>query len=354
MDVEAQIIPLGDNGQHAGVRADVVTLADVEKRKIRWLWSQKIPRGMFTILSGKGDTGKSYVTFDLAARLSTGTAWPDLPDAPIDAADVVLLAGEDGLHDVVRPALECAGANLDRIHVIRGVYRTVDADLSRFDLASDIRPLERTIVERRAALCIVNPLNSYMGRTDIHRDNEIRNVLDPLADMAERTGCAVVGVHHHRKGASDASDAPLGSTGFRNICRVMLTVAADPDDPTRRLFMVTKGNVIRHKTHLAFELVSSEDDPDYAVVRWVHGAVDVDPDVVLGGRPGTKTETAESWLLGILARGDMPESEIRRQAELDGVTAWALKQAKKQLGVQSRTEGFQGPSIWTLPKRVTL
>ena len=42
-------------------------------------------------------------------------------------------------------------------------------------------------------LVIVDPIGSYLGgRTDAHRDNEVRAVLTPLAALAARRGVAVV------------------------------------------------------------------------------------------------------------------------------------------------------------------
>jgi hypothetical protein len=62
-------------GQSAG--ALTRCLGDVEPEGVRWLWPGRIPSGKLTILSGDPGLGKSFLTIDLAARVSRGMPWPD-------------------------------------------------------------------------------------------------------------------------------------------------------------------------------------------------------------------------------------------------------------------------------------
>ncbi len=49
-------------------------LSEVTREEVPWLWPGRIPRGMLTILAGDVGQGKSYITLDVASRLSTGKA----------------------------------------------------------------------------------------------------------------------------------------------------------------------------------------------------------------------------------------------------------------------------------------
>ena len=49
----------------------------IEPVPTRWLWPGRVPLGHLTLLAGDYDAGKSLVTLDMAARVSTGTPWPD-------------------------------------------------------------------------------------------------------------------------------------------------------------------------------------------------------------------------------------------------------------------------------------
>jgi putative DNA primase/helicase len=52
---------------------DVGTLlSDVVEESVEWLWEGRIPLGKLTVIDGDPSTGKSTLTIDLAARVSTG------------------------------------------------------------------------------------------------------------------------------------------------------------------------------------------------------------------------------------------------------------------------------------------
>ncbi len=51
-------------------------LADVEAETVEWLWERRIPLAKITVLDGDPDNGKSVLTTDLAARVTTGKAIP--------------------------------------------------------------------------------------------------------------------------------------------------------------------------------------------------------------------------------------------------------------------------------------
>ncbi len=86
---------------HEGIREDLSevgrSLADVRPECVEWMWPRRIPKGKITVLDGDPDNGKSVLTTDLAARVTTGK---DLPDGtPTEAAGAVLVSAEDGAAD---------------------------------------------------------------------------------------------------------------------------------------------------------------------------------------------------------------------------------------------------------------
>ena len=60
-------------------RAILERLADVTREFLDWLWPGRIPLGKLTLLAGDPGLGKSFVTLDIASRVSRGAAWPDMP-----------------------------------------------------------------------------------------------------------------------------------------------------------------------------------------------------------------------------------------------------------------------------------
>ena len=96
-------------------------LSEVTPQRIEWLWPGRFALGKLTLLSGDPGLGKSFVTLDMAARISNGVPWPDSPTVPNPRGSVVLLSAEDDLADTIRPRLDAAGADVERITAIEGV-----------------------------------------------------------------------------------------------------------------------------------------------------------------------------------------------------------------------------------------
>ena len=70
-----------------------ISLTDVQEHQLDWLWDKRILRGKLTLLDGDPDLGKSLITLDLAARVTTGQPMPD--GSPGIKGNVILIAPED-------------------------------------------------------------------------------------------------------------------------------------------------------------------------------------------------------------------------------------------------------------------
>src|SRR5438105_8681917 len=92
-------------------------VSQLTARSLDWLWPGRLALGKLAILDGDPGLGKSLLTLDLCARLSTGRPMPDGSPGP-DVASSVVLNGEDGGADTVAPRLEALGADLDRVFVL--------------------------------------------------------------------------------------------------------------------------------------------------------------------------------------------------------------------------------------------
>ena len=54
-------------------------MSDVAPEQVEWLWRERIAIGKLTLLVGDPGQGKSFLTLDIAARVSRGAPWPDTP-----------------------------------------------------------------------------------------------------------------------------------------------------------------------------------------------------------------------------------------------------------------------------------
>ncbi len=123
-----------------------------------------------------------------------------------------------------------------------------------FSLSHDLELLERAIKRTNALLVVLDPLMAVLGQSiDSSRDQAIREVFTPLAQLAERTGCAILIIRHLTKGTSDnALYRGAGSIGIIAAARTGLLVAQDPSDENKRILATTKNNLSQRATNLSY------------------------------------------------------------------------------------------------------
>ena len=335
----------------------VTTLADVTAERIVWLWPGRLPGGKLVIVDGDPAVGKSTVAVDWAARVSTGSPWPD--GAPCARGDVVILSAEDGLADTIRPRLDAAGGDPARVHALTGV-RVVDEDGTpgeRPVTLADVATIRAAVERHHALLLIVDVLMAYLpGGTDSHRDQDVRAVLSRVARVAEDTGCTVVLLRHLTKGSAGSS--PLyrggGSIGIIGAARAGYVVAVDPDDDTgaRRVIAATKCNLAAAPDSLAYTLVPDE-ATGTARVAW-HGVHAADAATLLrpafGDDERTERDAAAEWLTDYLTEhaGRADWTAIRAAGRRDGHAERTLQRARTRASVATQRDGFPARTVWTL------
>jgi len=339
-------------GRGGGV---LVNLRDVVPRKVRWLWPARVPLGKVTQFDGDPDLGKSTVLLDLAARVTTARPMPDGARGDFGGArGVVVLSAEDDPADTIRPRLDAAGADVERVVVLLGVR---DARGLRGPTIADLDALRQAVRAVDAVLVIVDPLMAHLpDARDAHRDQDVRRALAPLAAFAAETGAAVAAVRHLNKNGGVAGSAPLyrgaGSIGIIGAARAGLLVAADPDDPTgeRRVLAVVKSNLAAKAPSLAYRLVPTagavrvawEGPTPHTAAALLAAAVSAED------RPALDEATA--FLREALASGPRPAAEVKIAAKEAGIAERTLERARLRAGILTRKEGFAGaPWVWMPP-----
>ena len=114
--------------------------SEVKRRAVEWLWPNRMARGKLTLIYGDPGKGKSFITVDMAARVSTGSPWPDgCGCAPKGSA--ILVSYEDEPDDTIGPRLDQAGADSDKVIGFTSIKRPADpADDEHIHRSSHLRP----------------------------------------------------------------------------------------------------------------------------------------------------------------------------------------------------------------------
>lgn len=355
--------PAAESGRSLACEPVLVCLADVQPQPVTWLWPQRVALGKLTLIAGDPGLGKSFLTMDMASRVSTGAGWPDQPGERFNPGGVVLLSAEDDLADTIRPRLDAAGADVERITALQAVEHRDPGSKAMIRAAftlADMPALAAAITRMPGCkLVIVDPISAYMGGTDSHVNTEVRAALAPLSELAAKHGVAVVAVTHLRKGEGAAIYRAMGSLAFVAAARAAWAVSKDKDDPTgkRRLLLPVKNNIGNDTTGLAFELrsVSLASGP-CAALAWEAQPVTISADDALAPprhKPGPDADernAAVDWLRQALADGPQLARDLEEEAsEAHSISKATLRRAKDALNVDAYRPQNPGPWWWQLP-----
>jgi AAA domain-containing protein len=345
--------------------------SDVQPEKLIWVWPGRIPEGKLVLVGGPPGLGKSQLTAFMAATISNGGNWPCNEGSTI-VGSVIFMSAEDGIEDTIVPRLMAAGANLDRVHIVASATKPDGTGRKTFSLKTDVDLLEAKAKEiADVRLIIVDPISAYMGGSDGNGNVETREVLEPLAEMANRLHIAVVAVTHLNKGGGGGNQTALnrfsGSIAFIAAARAAFAVLEDPENDERRFLLQAKNNLGPKCKGLVFRMeqrVVSEGIVSSNIIFFENEQVSQSIDEALtasenrggdGGQTTGKEDVAE-FLTEVLAAGPVDVLEVERQARLAGLLGdnkrirenKSFRAARKHLGILSQRDGFGPGSRYVL------
>jgi RecA-family ATPase len=138
-------------------------------------------RGKLSMFDGDPELGKSLITLDLCARLTTGRPLPDGSPA-LEPSNVIVLNGEDTAMDTIAPRLRAAGANLDRVFIFHKDFLDRSGP---FRLPTHTTILDHALQDTHAVLVVLDPIVAFLDTCiQIVSDRSVRLALAPLADLA--------------------------------------------------------------------------------------------------------------------------------------------------------------------------
>lgn len=321
--------------------------AGVKPQRLRWLIDNWVPARSLTLLAGREGIGKSTVAADFAAQATRGE-W----GAPMR---VLFIAGEDSRAMVTVPRLIAAGADLDAVDFLDVTTAGITGAL---DLPRDTERLAELVGDRGHGLVIIDPVTAFMSaKLNANYAQDTRQVLDPLARLADRADVAIIAVTHFGKASTaDTGRAVLGSSAWSQVPRSVLAVAAD-DTNGGILVTNTKSNLagrtITRAATVATTPVPIDGHPagiPTGAITW-HGVTDRDArDLMDADTDGPRAArvSVDRWLREQLAGGAMWSRDLFTDATGAGFSRKQLQAAKTRLAVRTKKVGTGGWA-WHLP-----
>jgi putative DNA primase/helicase len=321
----------------------LIRASDVKPEAMEFLWLDRIPKGTLTMIGGRPGQGKSLLSTYLAAEVTRG------------GGAVVMSNPEDALAWVKMPRLLAAGADTRLVHFWPGKLRIPD----------DVDQLEELVNFHGVELVTIDPIAKHI------RSKDPGTALESLVAMAERTGVAVLGIHHlNKRLPKDAhpQDAFGGASGGW-IGTVRYAHVLGPHDSgeedTRYLAQVKSNHGRDDVPSIEFFVEGVEVDLpngeviDTAKLHLVNKRSKVSgKDIVhfKGGsgfkhQGGEKMAVAGEFLALLLMHGPVKANTVYDKGAEAGVSKATLRRAADEAEIVKKRIGFgEGSHItWALP-----
>ena len=337
---------------------DLVKASDIIPEATDWIWDGWLAAGKMHVLGGSPGTGKTTISLSLAAILSSGGLWPDGSEA--DVGNVVIWSGEDGIEDVLVPRLMASGADCNNVHFINGTTKGKEKRI--FDPATDIEPLQRKLEEiGNVRLLIIDPIVSAV-QGDSHKNAEVRRGLQPLVELTDSLGCALLGITHFSKntGKNSPVERLTGSLAFAALARIVLVVSAreNEDGSTEHVLCRAKSNIGPDSGGFKYTVQQSPlkeySNISASSIQWGEAVEGTARELLNDSEENTEKkpkalQEAKDYLLDILSSGMVKVSEINAGAKSRSISERTLDRAKEKLKIQSKKIGIYW--YWYLPEQ---
>lgn len=330
----------------------------IKPRPVHWLWSDRIALGTLALLAGREGIGKSTIAYDLAARVTRGTLEGRNAGQP---KSVAVVATEDSWEHTIVPRLMGANADLDR--VLRVDVVTAEGNETGLSLPRDLLGLEHLIQTEDVALVLLDPLMSRLGDLDTHKDADVRQALEPLVAVANRTRTSMLGlIHLNKSSGADPLTLIMGSRAFAAVARAVLFAMKDNEDESKRYLGQPKNNLGRTDLPTlgysieGVRVADTDEGPVYTGrVAWGEESSQSIRELLEASGEAAEANTAmgeaAEWLTDYLKTvgGKSASAKIKREGKMAGHSESALKRASRKLKLKVESVGMPRETFWSFP-----
>jgi hypothetical protein len=327
------------------VRADQIVT-----KRMRWLWSRRIPLGSITTFAGLPGEGKSLIVADIVARLTKRLQFPDGESSLDVPGDALIISGEDDPATALVPRLTAAGADLSRIQLVKSVVRPTDKCEREVRLDLDAKKIRDALrADPAIRLVAFDPVTDSLGGVQMYKEQDIRSLLRPL----RYKDIAVLLVAHLNKKEGLAAIHRVGGAGaFIGLARASWLFATNAETKQRQMLSLKNNYAARSTPGLAFDLeevtINIEGKDELIPrVKWL-GESGTDANDILDAstiRAEAKAAAME-FLKEFLDAGSQEATAVERAAQEQGISCRTLYRAKAELHVASFKDGQKW--MWSL------
>ena len=298
---------------------------------------------MLTVISGDPGCGKSGLAIAIAAALSNGHI--PFSSASCSPQNTLYVTCENPAEYLLRPQFDLLKGNAERFFHLDG---SLDGEGKHYSITlSDIEPIVESLRATEAKLLVIDPLSSVMD-VDANRQELVKPLLDRLARVTEEHQCATLLIRHANKSTGGPSlYKGAGSIAISATARSELGLYIDRNDRSKRILAPVKSNLLdawgktltfSKNEEGVMECIGEDDRSADDLSQWEER-----------GKGPSATDKASDFISDYLGTAARPAKEVEAAAAAAGITKITLRRARERLKVVCQQNGFQAPSVWSLP-----
>lgn len=325
----------------------------IQAEPIKWIWPNYLAEGTFELLSAPPGTGKTTIAVSFAACITTGKPWPD-GTLPNSIGDVIIWSDEDSYQHILVPRLMAAGADLSRVHFLEL------KDVENPNLA--IKQLFSQWSSNQVKLIIIDSVMALV-KGDSNKSSDVRNAINWLKPLAEKNGCAILGITHFTKGTANSPiiERVTGSIAFAAMARIVLS-CTQSNNNSDSMLLVAKSNIGQSDIGIKYRIIpisiTNEKDQilETTVIEWDE-IISSNASKTMYYKIQPKDQRINYDSIEALRSILMNEDEdhdsnaIKQKMNDIGFTDKQIKTARKHLEVISKsTSGKKQKREWHLPE----
>lgn len=217
----------------------------------QWLYGTDLVRGEITLLASPGGIGKSSLAIGMATAVATGKR---LLDEQVFGKDLraLYVNGEDSHIEMVRRLYAfCLQHNLKEHDIGRlGLLGADEATVQNISFlrtekgtavinSAGIELLDTILSSERSDILVLDPLVSFCGGGNMNDNAAMSLVMRELKRLAGKHKCAVLIIHHTRKGSDlTSAEAIGGASAIVNLARKAIMALPMTDEEANKLGVV--------------------------------------------------------------------------------------------------------------------
>jgi RecA-family ATPase len=244
-----------------------VSFSNIPHRQ--WLYGTYLIRGEITVVAAPGGAGKTALATGMAVEIATGKELLGEKIWGGDNLKVLFVNAEDSGTEIRRRvwafclahADKIAGQTLDRLYVAGAddarvqklsFLRTTDRNVSVLD-QNGFQVLEAALQSLRPDVVILDPLVAFCGGGNMNDNAVMSLVMRELKRVATSFNCAVLIVHHTRKGGDIGNaEAISGAAATVNLSRRAIMPVPMTNEDAQQL------KVLPSQRHRYFKVVDAK------------------------------------------------------------------------------------------------